>query len=87
MPPNEEAQLADLDAMALLTVNDGVAAYAVRCDAYGQALELITAAPAAAPKPEAAQALRDRAAKYIGHLRNEFRSTISALLEAAAPRI
>ncbi len=86
MSPNEEAQLADLDAMALLTVNDGVAAYAVRCDAYGQAMELITAAPAAAPKPEATQALRDRAAKYIGHLRNEFRSTISALLEAAAPR-
>ena len=86
MPPNEEAQLADLDAMALLTVNDGVAAYAVRCDAYGQAMELVTAAPAAAPKPEATQALRDRTAKYIGHLRNEFRSTISTLLEAAVPR-
>jgi hypothetical protein len=86
MPPSEEAQLADLDAMALLTVNEGVPAYAVRCDAYAQAMDLISPAHAAGPNPEVTQALRDRAAKYIGHLRNEFRSTVSALLEAAPPR-
>jgi hypothetical protein len=84
MPPSEEAQLADLDTVALLTVNDGAPAYAVRCDAYTQAMDMI-AAPAA-PKPDALNALRDRTTKYIGHLRNEFRSTINLLIEAASTR-
>lgn len=84
MPPSEEAQLADLDVVALLTVNDGTPAYAVRCDAYTQAMDMVAAA--AGPKPDALNSLRDRVAKYIGHLRNEFRSTINLLIEAASAR-
>ena len=87
MPPSEEAQLADLDAVALLTVNDGVPAYAVRCDAYALAMDIIIPAVAVAPKPDVLEALRDRSAKYIGHLRNDFRNTLKLLIEAAsAPR-
>jgi len=82
MPPAEEAQLADLDAVALLTVNDGVPAYAVRCDAYAQALELATAPRTAGSKPAGLEALRANATKYIGHLRNEFRNAINTLIEA-----
>ena len=88
MPPSEEAQLADLDVVALLTVNDGVPAYAVRCDAYAMAVEMVAPAntAAAGPKPGVLNSLRDRAAKYIGHLRNEFRSTLNLLIEAASAR-
>lgn len=88
MPPSEEAQLADLDVVALLTVNDGLPAYAVRCDAYALAMEMIAPSnPAAArPKPDELNVLRDRAAKYIGHLRNDFRSTLNLLIEAASTK-
>lgn len=88
MPPSEEAQLADLDAVALLTVNEGTPAYAVRCDAYALAMEMIAPSnPAAAgPKPDELNSLRDRAARYIGHLRNEFRSTLNLLIEAASTK-
>lgn len=84
MPPAEEAQLADLDTAALLTVNDGEAAYVVRCATYALAMESITPATAPAMPADVVQALRDRAGKYIGHLRNDFRATIGALIEAAA---
>ncbi len=83
MPPSEEAQLADLDNVALLAVNDGVPSYAARCDAYAHAMELISAPLTAGPKPAGLEALRAGAAKYIGHLRNEFRSAINTLIEAA----
>ncbi len=88
MPPSEEAQLADLDVVALLTVNDGAPAYAVRCDAYALAMEMIAPSnPAAAkPKPEVLNSLRERASKYIGHLRNDFRSTLNLLIEAASAK-
>lgn len=85
MPPNEEAQLADMDAVALLTVNDGRPAYAVRCEAYALAMEMITAPAADGPKPDMLNSLRDRAAKYIGHLRNEFKNMLNILIEAASP--
>jgi hypothetical protein len=86
MPPSEEAQLADLDAVALLTVNDGLAAYAVRCDAYALAMEVIAPPSGPAMQPDVVQALKDRAGKYIGHLRNDFRTVISQLIEAASAR-
>lgn len=86
MLPSEEAQLADLDSVALLTVNDGVPAYAVRCDAYALAMDIIAPAVSPGPKPDVMDALRDRAAKYIGHLRNDFRNVINLLIEAASAR-
>jgi hypothetical protein len=83
MPPAEEAQLADLDTAALITVNDGEPTYKVRCDAYALAMESITPASAPAMPADVAQALRERSSKYIGYLRNDFRSTITSLVEAA----
>ena len=88
MPPSEEAQLADLDVVALLTVNDGMPAYAVRCDAYALAMDMIAPSnpTTAGPKPAELNSLRERAAKYIGHLRNDFRSTLNLLIEAASTK-
>lgn len=86
MPPSEEAQLADLDVVALLTVNDGLPAYVVRCDAYALAMDVIGQAAAPGMQPDVVQALRERAAKYIGHLRNDFRTTLDLLIEAATAR-
>jgi hypothetical protein len=86
MPPSEEAQLADLDAVALLTVNDGVPAYAARFDAYTLAMDIIAPAVSPGPKPDVIAALRERAAKYIGHMRNDFRNVINLLIEAASAR-
>ena len=84
MPPSEEAQLADVDVVALNPANDGVPAYAVRCDAYALGMEMIFPSATAKPKPEVLESLRDRASKYVGHLRSDFKSTISIFIEAAA---
>jgi len=84
MPPSEEAQLADVDVVALNPANDGVPAYAVRCDAYALGMGMIVPSATAKPKPEVLESLRDRAAKYVGHLRSDFKSTISIFIEAAA---
>lgn len=87
MPPAEEAQLADLDTAALITINDGQPAYVVRANAYALAMESLTPEKAPAMPADVVQALQDRAAKYIGHLRNDFRTAIAALIEATrAPR-
>jgi hypothetical protein len=85
MPPSEEAQLADVDAVALNPANDGAPAYAVRCDAYAMGMDLI-ASPAPV-KADRLDPLRNRSSKYVGHLRSDFRNAVGILVEvAAAPR-
>ena len=84
MPPAEEAQLADADVVALNAANEGLSAYAVRCDAYLLGMEIVAPSAGARPKPATVDALRDRAAKYVGHLRSDFRSTLTIFIEAAA---
>ena len=83
MPAAEEAQLADVDVVALNAANDGVSAYAVRCDAYALGMEIVAPTPGAKPKPAALDTLRDRAAKYVGHMRSDFKSAIGTFIEAA----
>jgi hypothetical protein len=83
MPAAEEAQLADVDVVALNAANDGVSAYAVRCEAYALGMEVVAPAPGAKPKPGALDGLRDRANKYVGHMRSDFKSTIGIFIEAA----
>jgi hypothetical protein len=83
MPAAEEAQLADVDVVALNAANDGVSAYVVRCDAYALGMEVIAPAPGAKPKPALLDTLRDRAAKYVGHMRSDFKSTLGIFIEAA----
>ncbi len=88
MPQSEEAQLADLDAVALHVVTDGQPAYAVRCAAYAEVMPLIAPADGGAQlapgKAAGLDALRESAAKYAGHIRQEFNNAIRILIEAAA---
>jgi len=83
MPAAEEAQLADVDVVALNAANDGVSAYTVRCEAYALGVEVVAPASGAKPKPGALDSLRDRANKYVGHMRSDFKSTIGIFIEAA----
>ena len=87
MPQSEEAQLADLDAVALHVVTDGAPAYAVRCDSYAKVMQLMApvdgGAPLAPAKAAGLGALRESAAKYVGHIRQEFNNAIRILIEAA----
>lgn len=84
LPPSEEAQLADLDAAAFNPVNDGLPAYAVRFEAYSLGMELLTPPAGSAPKADAPDTLRARAAKYMGPLRQEFRNAVTTMIEASA---
>ncbi len=95
LPPSDQTQLGVLDAQALQPVKGGAAAYAVRCDAYRDAIHLV--APAFAPgapllghlaetmssQASSLTGLRDRVAKYDGSMRMDFGKAMHALLEAA----
>ena len=83
MPSAEEAQLADVDVVALNAANEGVSAYIVRCEAYALGMEIIALPAGAKPKPGAVDKLRDRAAKYVGHMRSDFKNTIGIFIDAA----
>jgi len=96
MSAADEAQLGDLDVPTLMSEN-GTAAYAVRCAAYADIMQVM------APSQEGASlvgrlgealgqqaatlvALRERTAKYTGALRQEFITALRTLQEAAASR-
>ncbi|HWA25945.1 MAG TPA: type VI secretion protein IcmF/TssM N-terminal domain-containing protein [Lacunisphaera sp.] len=84
MPAAEEALLADADVVALNAANEGLSAYAVRCDAYSLGMDLVVPQPGTKPKPASVATLRDRANKYVGHLRSDFRNALNVFIEAAA---
>ena len=83
MPSAEEAQLADVDVVALNAANEGVSAYIVRCEAYALGMEIIAPPAGTKPKPGALDKLRDRAAKYVGHMRSDFKNTLGIFIDAA----
>ena len=97
MPPSEQAQLADLDAVTLRPiVAGGAGIYSIRCDAYADIMQVIS--------PQAGEgvsmfgklgevigqqtatlaSLRDRVPKYDGALRPEFSGAMRILMEAGA---
>ncbi|HWA24646.1 MAG TPA: type VI secretion protein IcmF/TssM N-terminal domain-containing protein [Lacunisphaera sp.] len=92
---SEQTQIVELDAQILRVVSGGAPAYAARCDAYAEAVELL--APVApkdrllgrlaeitAQHADAMAKLRDRVAKYDGSMRGEFNGGIATLLDNAA---
>lgn len=94
MTPAEESQLSDLDVPTLQDEN-GTAAYAVRCKAYDEIIQVL--APARADKSligrlaevlaqqaSTLAAVRARVAKYTGSQRYEFTNAANTLQEAAA---
>ncbi len=96
LPASEQAQLGDLDAQTLRPLAGGGAAYAVRSEAYAEAMHIMTPplgegvsllgrlAETVGQQSAALVALRDRVAKYDGALRGEFGNAMRNLLDAAA---
>lgn len=95
LPPSEQAQLAELDSLALRHVAGAKPGYAVRTAAYADALQRLGAAPGAGDallgqlgatineQTTGIQAARDQVAKYEGPLKAEFGAAMQVLLDGA----
>ena len=94
MTPAEEAQLSDLDVSTLMGEN-GAAAYAVRCKAYDEIIQVLAPTAGGAPllgrlaealgqQKTALAAVGDRVGKYTGSQRYEFTTATRTLHDAAA---
>lgn len=94
MTPAEEAQLSDLDVSTLMGEN-GAAAYAVRCKAYDEIIQIMAPtasagsllgrlAEALGQQKTALAAVGERAGKYTGSQRYEFTTAVRTLADAAA---